>query len=230
MDEKARPLNNTDIVHPPVTASKSAEDFYRLMECYFNYVCANAEDKKFAPLSSKLGGLFTLKGVWLDTVILLICVVVEAVLAEERFKCIAAQNSETVDAIGILIDAVKAAGVDEKIRSRAVTSISNLKSVSAADKLNSLTLVGAIEKEDLTNWKKRRNKAAHGTFVLDSKEIQHALDDVFRLTTLVYKLVFLLIGYSGKYSNRTARGWRDDEFEAQGYWAALEKSADSRKS
>jgi hypothetical protein len=81
---KSRPLNN-GIVHAPVSASEHGIDldFYKLFECYFNYACGDANGKDFAPISSKLGGLFTLKGVWLDTIVLLLGVAVEGVLSEE---------------------------------------------------------------------------------------------------------------------------------------------------
>ncbi len=81
---KSRPLNNSGLVHAPISTSRpdSAQDFYRLFECYFSYACANAKGKDFAPLSSKLGGIFTLKGVWLDTIALLLSVAVEGILKE----------------------------------------------------------------------------------------------------------------------------------------------------
>ena len=85
---KYRHLNNSGIVHAPISCSRYGleQDFFKLFECYFNYACANAKGKNFAPISSKLGGLFTLKGVWLDTIVLLLGVAVEGVLSEEKFR------------------------------------------------------------------------------------------------------------------------------------------------
>jgi hypothetical protein len=124
-----------------------------------------------------------------------------------------------------LVDMVKLAPVDESLITRVLNAVGNMKSISAADKLHALIKVGALEEEDRKVWKKLRNTSAHGTFDIDPEEIQRLLDDVFRLTTLIYKLVFLRIGYCGKYSNRAARGWRVDLFDAKVYLAALEASA-----
>lgn len=223
---KSRPLNN-GLVHAPVSSSEHGVDgdFYKLFECYFNYACANAHGKDFAPLSSKLGGLFTLKGVWLDTIVLLLGVAVEGVLSEEFFKSIGKPKTRLLEDIKKLVDVVKQVPVEESLITRVVNAVGNMKSNSAADKLHALIEVGALEEEDRKAWKRLRNASAHGTFEIDPEEMQRLLDDVFRLTTIIYKLVFLRIGYCGKYSNRAARGWRVDRFDAVTYLAALEAKA-----
>lgn len=220
---KSRPLNN-GLVHAPVSCSehKIDGDFYKLFECYFNYACANADGKDFAPLSSKLGGLFTLKGVWLDTIVLLLGVAVEGVLSESFFKPIGKPKKGLLEDIKKLVDMVKLAPVEEGLITRVVNAVGNMKSSSAADKLHALIEVGVLEEEDRKAWKRLRNASAHGTFEIDPEEMQRLFDDVFRLTTIIYKLVFLRIGYCGKYSNRAPRGWRIDQFDAAACMAALE--------
>lgn len=219
----SKPLNNSGIVHAPVSTSRpdTAGDFYKLFECYFLYACANAKGKDFAPLSSKLGGLFTLKGVWLDTIVLLLGVAVEAILKEDKFKDIVRQETTLLDEIKKLIAHISSASVSSTLVSRVVGAVQNMGSTSAADKLHVLFQSGALEDEDRKAWKRIRNKSAHGSFEVNPKQMQEVLDDVFRLTTLIYKLVFLLIGYSGAYSNRAPRGWRDDQFDSYACWSAL---------
>lgn len=219
----AKPLNSSGIVHAPVSTSRpdTARDFYKLFECYFLYACANAKGKDFSPLSSKLGGLFTLKGVWIDTIALLLGVAVEAILNEDRFKGIVRQEATLLGEIKKLIEHINSASVGSSLASRVVNAVQNMGATSASDKLHALFQSGALEDEDRKVWKRVRNKSAHGSFELDPKKMQEVLDDVFRLTTLVYKLVFLLIGYSGAYSNRAPRGWRDDQFDAYACWSAL---------
>lgn len=220
---KAKLLNNRGIVHAPVSTSRpdTAWDFYKLFECYFLYACANAKGKDFAPLSSKLGGLFTLKGVWLDTIALLLGVAVEAILNEDRFKGIVRHETTLLGEIKRLVEHINSASVGSSLVSRVVAAVQNMGSTSAADKLHALYQSGALEDEDRKAWKRVRNKSAHGSFEVDPKQMQEVLDDVFRLTTLIYKLVFLLIGYSGAYSNRAPRGWRDDQFDADACWSVL---------
>lgn len=223
---KSRPLNN-GLVPAPVSSSEQGidGDFYKLFECYFNYACTNADGKDFAPLSSKLGGLFTLKGVWLDTIVLLLSVAVEGVLSEDFFKSIGKPKKGLLEDIKKLVDMVKLAPVEESLIKRVVNAVGNMKSNSAADKLHALIEVGALEEEDRTAWKRLRNTSAHGTFAINPEEMQRLLDDVLRLTTIIYKLVFVRIGYCGKYSNRAARGWRVDQFDAVTCLAALNANA-----
>ncbi len=223
---KSRALNN-GLVHPPLSASEHGidGDFYKLFESYFNYACANADGKDFAPLSSKLGGLFTLKGVWLDTIVLLLGVAVEGVLSEDVFKTIGQPKKGLLEDIKKLIDTVKQAPVEQSLVTRVVNAVGNMKTNSAADKLHALIEVGALEEEDRKAWKRLRNASAHGTFEVDPEGMQRLFDDVFRLTTIIYKLVFLRIGYCGKYSNRAARGWRVDQFDSTKYLADLEANA-----
>ena len=181
----------------------------------------NANGKNFAPLSSKLGGLFTLKGVWLETIALLLGVAVEGILKEEKFKNLVKQESTLLSEITRLIQHINSAPLDSSLISRVVSAVQNMSSMSASDKLHALVQSGALDEEDRKAWKRIRNRSAHGSFEVNPKQMQSVLDDVFRLTTLIYKLVFLLIGYSGAYSNRAPRGWRDDQFDAHAYWGAL---------
>lgn len=220
---KSRPLNNSGMVHAPISTSRpdSAQDFYKLLECYFLYACANAKGKEFAPISSKLGGIFTLKGVWLDTIALLLGVAVEGVLKEEMFKDIVKMESTLLGDIQKMLEHLKSAPVGESFVARLAGAIKGMSSTSASDRLHALIQAGALEEEDRKAWKRIRNKTAHGSFEIDSGKLQQVLDDIFRLTTLIYKLVFMLIGYSGSYSNRAPRGWRDDKFDSVACWTAL---------
>ena len=224
---KSKPLNQSGLVHAPVSTSQpeTAKDFYKLFECYFLYSCVNANGKNFAPLSSKLGGLFTLKGVWLETIALLLGVAVEGILKEEKFKNLVKQESTLLSEIMRLSEHINSAPLESSLISRVVSSVQNMSSMSASDKLHALVQSGALDEEDRKAWKRIRNRSAHGSFEVNPSQMQSVLDDVFRLTTLIYKLVFLLIGYSGSYSNRAPRGWRDDQFDAHAYWGALNKGS-----
>ncbi len=225
----SRSLNSSGIVHAPISTSRpeTARDFYKLFECYFHYSCANAKGKEFASISSKLGGLFTLKGVWLETIALLLGVAVEAILNEDKFKDIAKQEARFFEEIKKLIEYINSAPIGSSLLSRVVQRIKDMMSMSAADKLRALIQSGALDDEDRKAWKRIRNKSAHGSFEVNPEKMQLVFDDIFRLTTLIYKLVFLLIGYSGAYSNRAPRGWCDDKFDARAYWKALKVGSEA---
>lgn len=219
---KAKPLNN-GLISPPLSDESAAADFYRLMGCYYDYACQNAKVHGGAPLSAKLGGLFTLKGVWLDTVALLLCVATESILDDPLFKSLEKPSGNFLSLLKELFDWIKKAPVEEKLRERALSAMGSMKSNRAVDKMFALVAAGAINKDDIDSWKSLRNPAAHGSFVIEEDELQKILDHVHRLITLIYKLVFLKISYTGKYSDYAQRGWSVRNYDAATHLDAINK-------
>lgn len=219
---RAKPPNN-GLVSPPLSDAGSAEDFYRLMGCYYDYACQNVTARGGAPLTAKLGGLFTLKGVWLDTIALLLCVATESVLDDPLFNALGKPNSNILCLIKELFDWVKKAPVEQGLRERALSAMGSMKSNRAVDKMHALVSAGAIDKNDIGSWKFLRNPSAHGNFVIADDELQNVLDHIHRLITLIYKLAFLKIRYTGKYSNYAQRGWFVCDYDAATHLDAIKK-------
>lgn len=208
-----RPSNRGDLIQPPLFAHGYEAQFHRLMERYFEYARKNAKGEKYAPLSAKISGIFALEGVFIDTVALLVAVTVESILGEGHFGSLGKPDSGIVDEVDKLIAHAKAAkGVAPNLIQRGVSAIGSMKSTRAVDKLQALVAAGIISETDRSTWKKLRDIAAHGSFEVDATQIQKLYDDVYRLSTLVYKLAFLQIGYSGKFSNRAVHDWPIQDF------------------
>lgn len=221
---KAKQLNN-GIVSPPLLGRGASEDFYRLMGCYYDYACRNGKGHDSAPLSTKLGGLFTLKGVWLETIALLLCVATEGILDDPLFKALGKPNASVLGLIKELFDWVRKAPVESSLRERALSAMGSMKSNRAVDKMYALAKIGAIDEKDIVSWKFLRNPSAHGSFEVDADKLQELLDHIYRLITLIYKLVFLKIGYTGKYSDYSRRGWALSDYDAPALIKALEGAA-----
>ena len=221
---KAKPLNN-GIVSPPLLGRGASQDFYRLMGCYYDYACQNAMGDNGAPLSAKMGGLFTLKGVWLETIALLLCVATEGILEDPLFKPLGKPKARILGLIKDLFDLVKKAPVEENLRERALSAMGSMKSNRAVDKMYALAKAGAIEEEDIASWKFLRNPSAHGSFEVHADKLQELLDHIYRLITLIYKLVFLKIGYIGQYSDYSRRGWSLNEYDAPARLKSIEGRA-----
>jgi hypothetical protein len=205
---KFRPSNRGGVVLPPLAATGYEASFHALMERYYEYASAKAKGGSFAPLSAKISGLFALQGVFIDTVALLLTVAVESVLNEDHFTALGQPDAGTLAQVDKLLAHTKAAvAVDPKLIDRGVSAIGGMKSTRAADKLHALAVAGLTSEEDRATWKKLRDNAAHGSFKVDPAKLQELYDDVWRLNTLLYKLVFLEIGYTGKFSNRAVAGW-----------------------
>jgi hypothetical protein len=90
-----------------------------------------------------------------------------------------------------------------------------MKSSRVKDKLHALVSASVIDEKDRTSWNDIRNKAAHGSFEIDPAELQKHIDVVYRLTALVYKLVFLRIGYTGKFTDYGMRDWPLRDFTSE---------------
>jgi len=219
---KYRPFNN-GYVEPPVPEHADA-DFYRLIEHYYQYACSEVKDGVALPLSKKIGGLFTLNGVWLGTIALLLAVTIESLLNEPIYKKLGAPSDEVLRKIDELIDHVNQGNsLDPILRKRAENILlSGLKSISASDRLHILTKVGVIDDKDIKAWKSIRHSAAHGGLDVDSSELQGLLDRVNRLVVIMYKLVFLRIGYQGAYTDYATQGWPPGKFDADLYKSNLD--------
>lgn len=207
-----RPVN-TGLLQPPLQPRGNDADFYKLLEHYFQYASTHAAGRDYAPLSAKVGGLFTLKDVNLDTVALLVSVAVEGVLGEKPFKELGKPRSSLLDQFAQMIAHIKSAATFEPGFIKRITDvIGGMKSSRVKDKLHALVEASLIDEKDLKAWNNTRNKAAHGSFEIDPSELQDLIDVVYRLSGLVYKLVFLRIGYRGKFTDYGVHAWPLREF------------------
>lgn len=213
---------NRGLIPEPLDARGHESDFFQLLDRYFLYSVGNAKDENFAPLSSKLGGLYSLQGVWLDTIALIIAVAVESVLSEFSEIGIPDQRLiDEVDEISNAIEAIDETSVRENTKKRALGSVSNMKSTRAGDKLKHLAEIGVITKGEISQWKNLRNASAHGTLHDEPMKFQKLLSDIYGAMTLLNKLVFLRIGYEGKYSDYSQIGWPIEEFKASDFKTSL---------
>ncbi len=209
-----RPANK-GMLAPPLNPRGNDADFYKLLEHYFLYACANAAGRDYAPLSAKVGGLFALKGVNLDTVALLVSVAVESVLGEDSFDQLGKSPAGVLELIKAMLAHIRAAAkMEPNFIKRVADVVGGMKSIRAKDKLHALVVASAIDEKDRKAWNDTRNKAAHGSFEVDPAKLQELIDVVYRLSALVYKLVFLQIGYKGKFTDYGVHDWPLRDFAA----------------
>lgn len=209
---KSRPFNNGHV--QAAVPDYAYGDFYRLIERYYQYTCSATQGDAAPPLSVKIGGLFTLKGVWLDTIALLLGVSVESLLNDPAYKKLGAPDDEGRGKIQKLIDYVTVAPLDTGLKKRAANMMGGMKSSSASDRLHVLAKAGVINEEDINAWKSIRHAAAHGGLDVDPSKLQSLLERVNRLVVMTYKLAFFRIGYQGMYTDYGTRGWPTAQFDA----------------
>jgi len=218
---KFKPINN-GLVQSAVPSHAHA-DFYRLIERYYQYACSEAKGDEWPPLSKKINGIFTLKGVWLDTIALLLGVTIESLLNEPDYKKLGAPDDQGRGKINELIEYLKMSELlDSTLRIRAENILGGMKSSSASDRLHVLAKASVVDEKDIKAWKSIRNAAAHGGLDVDPSELQHLLERVNILVVMTYKLVFFRIGYQGMYTDYAALGWPLAHFDADACKVKLE--------
>lgn len=89
------------------------------------------------------------------------------------------------------------------------------------DVLRLLEAAGAVTEEEISAWNSLRHPAAHGSWEPKEDSIQDHFDDLFKMLTLVYRLVFVHIGYEGKFSARNSRSWPTEMFKGKDVLATL---------
>lgn len=218
---KVLPLNRGVFPSPLMTRRDWTEDFYRLLDCYLRYAMSKVSGDEFANLSLKMGGLYQLKGVSLDDVALLISVAIESIV-QKQFPTLGKATEATLADLKTVFSSLD--GLTFKATNtleRAKSSLGGLKSSRAVDKLYELQRAGAINAEEIAGWKKLRDSSTHGSLHVPNEEMQQLLDSVHKASVLLNKLVFISVGYSGKYIDYSTHGWPEANFDSSVYKALI---------
>ena len=223
---KARP-SNKGLIQPPLNprSSGEAEAFFNLLDRYYRYACSAATGDELAPITKRIAGLYSLKDVWIDTTALMVSVAVEAVASDSAFAKLATPSQATKDGVDTIFEAIRKSGADTTLIERAISSMGTMKSSRAVDKLFALEAMGVLAASEPTNWKGLRNPIAHGSLRIDPKALQDLLDNIYGSMTMLYKLVFILIGYDGPYSDYSQHGWHIKTFDASAFAGKLGPAA-----
>lgn len=209
------------IKKPVPTQYRESEHFYKLFECYFNYACNPKWGRGKSPVSIQMTTLFSLENAYFETQNLLLSIAIEGILKTDFFKDIVKPNTYTLESVKKIKNHLMVLEKSE-IRERAISSIGGLGAISTSDKLYCLRDVGVLSEDEIKAWKDIRHSSAHGSFDMSKKDFQEYHDKRDKIITVIYKLVFMCIGYSGKYNNYATRGWSIADFDIDKYKAALD--------
>ena len=226
------------LVMPPLQDRFADRDFYSLATAYYEHACKDGDVERMSLLTRKIASLFDLSGASMAAVALGLAVAVES-LAQvgqlaKRFKA-TAQNRGVVKSIKAAVlrmpelddlatQFLKANTLPDKrdLRERLGALVNQLSSGGRAiDSLRLLRDVGAVTQEEIDAWNELRNPTAHGSWEPKNDTMQVHFDDLYKLVTLVYRLVFVHIGYHGRFDARNVKGWPVHEFKGKEVQAAL---------
>lgn len=199
---KKRDMSLITRLVPPVTDRiDQYETFCNLFDKYFIFVNA-FQDKSFHPISSQIRAIIRASAGSLETEILILVIAVETIV-----RLIVPNQPLTPEEI-ILVDDLKkhVKKWPQQIKDRILGSLAKLDDSGASRRLKQLIKLGVITKEQLEAWTSLRPQVAHGE-AISSKDLQHMLDNYYRILALFYRLVFHAIGYEGEYIDYSLRGF-----------------------
>lgn len=234
---KHRPVH-AGLVAPPIQDRLSEQDFYKLATAYYEHACKDGDVERMSQLTRKIGSLFDMSGASMAAIALSLAVAVEA-LAQAgqlggRFKA-TPEHLAVVESIKITVlkmpelDGLsKQFGEANKLPDKRSLPerLGALVSLLGAggrtiDALRLLRDVGALTTGEIKAWDELRHPTAHGSWEPKEDTMQGHFDDLYKLLTLVYRLVFVHIGYDGKFDARNIKGWPVAEFRGKEIQAAL---------
>jgi hypothetical protein len=234
---KHRPVRE-GLVKPPIESRFADQDFYRLATAYYEHACKDGDVAGMSLLTRKIASLFDLGGASMAAVALGLAVAVEALAQTGKL----AQRSKATPEHLAVVAAIKAAVLklpelddlaqrfgqantlpDKRSLPERLGALLGLLSAGGRtiDALKLLEDVGAVTAGELEAWNKLRHPTAHGSWEPRDESMQVHVDDLYKLLTLVYRLVFVHIGYDGRFEARNERGWPVREFKGKEAQAAL---------
>ncbi len=234
---KHRPARGS-LVKPPIEDRFADRDFYSLATAYYEHACKDGDVERISLLTRKIASLFDLSGVSMAAVALGLAVAVESLAQVGEL----AGRSKATQVHLSVVEAIKTAAMkmpelddlakqfseanslpDKRSLPERLDALLSLLGAGGRtiDALRLLKDVGAVTGEEIRAWDKLRHPTAHGTWEPKDDTMQAHFDDIYKLVTLVYRLVFVHIGYDGRFNARNVKGWPVQEFKGKEAQAAL---------
>ena len=226
------------LVMPPLQNRFVDQDFYNLATAYYEHACRDGDVGRMSLLTRKIASLFDLSGASMAAVALGLAVAVEALAQAgqlaKRFKATrehravvksikaAVLQMPELDDLATQFEKANTLPDKRDLRDRLGALVNQLSSGGRAiDTLRLLQDLGAVTQEEVDAWNELRNPTAHGSWEPKDDTMQVHFDDLYKLVTLVYRLVFVHIGYDGRFDARNVKGWPVHEFKGKEVQAAL---------
>jgi len=234
---KHRPARGS-LVKPPIEDRFADRDFYSLATAYYEHACKDGDVERMSLLTRKIASLFDLSGASIAAVALGLAVAVESLAQVGEL----AGRSKATPAHLAVVEAIKTAVMkmpelddlakqfgeanslpDKRSLSERLDALLSLLGAGGRtiDSLRLLKDVGAVTGAEIRAWDKLRHPTVHGSWVPKDETMQVHFDDLYKLVTLVYRLVFVHIGYDGRFDARNVKGWPVHEFKGKEAQAAL---------
>jgi hypothetical protein len=209
-------------LRPPIRFEEldSTKDIWKLYGVYLKHILQYSERTRH-PISGWITRILEARALkTLESEILTIAVAVESLLTIEPLKEISEVRSSNGNSndLKLQIDLIKKAinnlNIDDNLKKRLEGFLEQIKSGSdlrAIDRLRNLENKDLLDKKLVKAWKDVRNGAAHG-YIVEREKFANYLKLCTQITVLFNHLVFLSIGYTGKYTDYSEIGCTKKEY------------------
>jgi hypothetical protein len=199
-------------IHVPIYVfDRKGEYLWKLFDKYLSYILKYKGKTIWHPMSIFIHRVILSSAIYLETFALETAVAIEGLLLTE-FKKLASPTAEFLTELSKASEIINATSeIGDTLKLRICGAIADMKKSRAADKLRALVKSGIIDTKEYQTWKDLRNKSTHPTqpAFVELPELL-ALRDI--VITLFYKLIFLTIGYEGKYMDYGIDGYPLKDF------------------
>uniref|UniRef100_UPI0035AE91FE hypothetical protein n=1 Tax=Hylemonella sp. TaxID=2066020 RepID=UPI0035AE91FE len=195
---------------PPLDERKriNMENFWRLFFAFTDAIERERGDQWPSIVRSTVSST-RIKEASLEAKALVLCVEIESLIKAKFMQLYKPHENVRQNLVALermLTDSKLPA--DFLVRVRGATG--RLSEGRAQDVLQLLVQKGVLDEVEVKTWQSLRNASAHGART--SKSIDVYLTQVHRMHSLLHKLIFLLIGYQGRFTDYGAPGWVDRDF------------------
>ena len=187
----------------------TSEPNWKIFKLYLDYILDYPESNKYHPVSSLLNLIIQAEKLPIETRFQTICICVESILKSEINLEIEV-DSKLKEYQAIIANFVDET-IDEEYRNRIQGLLGQLLNTRPVDILYKLADNKLLDEKLIKDWEDLRHPLIHGERIQPEK-LQEYLNKYYSTITLFYQLIFLKIGYTGRYTDYSVPNWPAREF------------------
>lgn len=198
---------------PPISFHNrlNGQHVWNLFAKYLKYVITCPETG-WHPLSRNVHFAVAGNSNPLDTALLTLSVAVEGIL-KTGFPKLAVPIKSLRGQIDAACELVASSSLDDSFKLRLNGALTAMKASRAKDKLLALQRAGVIREGLVHAWEDIRHPSVHADGLENGAAITKIYSKYHSARTLFNELVFLVIGYTGPYTDYSVSGWPQVDFQ-----------------
>jgi hypothetical protein len=183
--------------------SDAAEPCGRMLLRYLEYVEPYLEPR-FHPMSVNVRQTLLASATNIETEALALGIAVESLIRRE-YKQYGKPGVAFISVLGAAMEFWDKWTGPSDVKERIRRAIENMRGTNPREAMNKLVDLGILSPEHRSSWNKLRHTTAHGLdFEADFRQVVNWCDSTH---AALLRLIFVRIGYTGPYTDRSATGW-----------------------